>query len=146
MPNKGHERWILNNFGSKFEANPTHIHTLVFVADDWNCFITCTSCWAAEGLVEKEVLETWRHYVAGYSLHLQTEDFTDSDRERAATHLRRYAAGVEEIFGTRGCIISLHLVAVEADHQIPQTGPIRESMAAWVERLNFTLVEQIQRR
>jgi len=51
-----------------------------------------------------------------------------------------------QIFGTKGCIISLHLVAVEADHQIPKTGPIRESMAAWVERLNFTLVEQIQRR
>jgi len=44
------------------------------------------------------------------------------------------------------CTISLHLVAVEAHFQVPMTGPVRESLSSWIERLNFTLIEQTQRR
>ena len=44
------------------------------------------------------------------------------------------------------CTISLHLVAVEAHFQVPKTGPVREAVCSWIERLNFTLIEQTQRR
>jgi hypothetical protein len=46
----------------------------------------------------------------------------------------------------KACTISLHLAGVEAIRQIAETGPLKEALAAWVERLNFRLIEQVSRR
>jgi len=42
--------------------------------------------------------------------------------------------------------ITTHFVAIEADIQIDFTGPIREAMSSWIERLCGMLVEDIRRR
>jgi len=42
--------------------------------------------------------------------------------------------------------LTTHFIAIEADHQIPKTGPIRESMASWIERFVGAAVEETKRR
>jgi len=41
--------------------------------------------------------------------------------------------------------LATHQIAVEADRQISKTGPIRESLGAWIERLCFRVVEPTKR-
>jgi len=41
--------------------------------------------------------------------------------------------------------LATHQIAIEADLQISDTGPIRESMGAWIERLCFRVVEPTKR-
>jgi len=71
---------------------------------------------------------------------------TQEKRGLAKDEFARYGRGIEEHLGVTSCTISNHMIIVEADHQIPVTGPISESVGAWVERLMFTLLEQIRRR
>jgi len=42
--------------------------------------------------------------------------------------------------------ISFHQLCVEADFQIDATGPIKESLGFWIERLCFDVVEPVKRR
>ena len=42
--------------------------------------------------------------------------------------------------------LATHQIVVEADHQINSTGPIKESMGWWVERMCKTCVEPTSRR
>lgn len=42
--------------------------------------------------------------------------------------------------------VSFHHLVVEANYQIDFTGPIKESMASWIERICFDCVEPVKRR
>lgn len=42
--------------------------------------------------------------------------------------------------------LTTHLIGVEAEKQIEMTGPIKESMGSWIERLCGDLVEDTRRR
>ena len=42
--------------------------------------------------------------------------------------------------------LTTHFIAVEADRQIDQTGPIKESMASWIERSCGDVTEVTKRR
>jgi len=143
--------------------------TNVHLADDWNGFIITSSVWAAQGLIPDEVLKMWSHFVNAYVSLLQSRELTMRLEKDAANELKKFATAVEEVtpppnprsfesdpslvsslplkhLPISACTISVHLAAVEAHLQVPMTGPIREAMSSWIERLNFTLVEQTQRR
>ena len=114
-------------------------------AEDWNIFIITTSVWAAEGLLDDDVLETWVSYRKAYINYLE-KNFTQEARVEAREDLKNYGRGLETYLPITACTISNHLVIVEADYQIPVTGPISESTGAWVERLMNRLTEYVKRR
>jgi len=49
--------------------------------------------------------------------------------------------GCEQLKWEKMMTLATHQIAIEADLQISDTGPIRESMGAWIERLCFRVVE-----
>jgi hypothetical protein len=114
-------------------------------AIDWHIFIITTSVWAAEGLISDELLTTWCHYRNGY-ITLVDGQLTPEKRAFARAEFFLYGQGLQRNLGITACTISTHMVVVEADLQIPVTGPISESMGSWVERLMFTLLEHSRRR
>lgn len=114
-------------------------------AADWNIFIITTSVWAADGLIPDEILKVWCCYREAYMSYL-VGPLTEQKRTTARRQLKAYGRGIETHLGIKACTISTHLVIVEADKQIPVTGPIAESMGSWVERLMNNLVEQTRRR
>ena len=91
-------------------------------AEDWNIFIITVSVWAAEGLVDDDVLETWVFYRDAYMRYLGG-NFTEEKRAAAREDLKKYGEGLETHLGITACTISNHLVIVEADHQIPSRAP-----------------------
>jgi hypothetical protein len=91
------------------------------------------------------VLKVWAKFQRGYELHTQG-GLTAATRVEAATAWREFAAGCEEHLGITACTIALHLVAVEVDPELDYLGPVPESMASWVERLNLRVVEPVRRR
>jgi len=101
--------------------------------------------WAAEGLIGNDVMATWRHYRNGYLAYTGGQ-LTPEKRAFAKAEFALYGEGIQRHLGITSCTISTHMVVVEADHQIPVTGPIRESMGSWVERLMFSLLEHVRRR
>jgi len=114
-------------------------------AEDWNIFIITVSVWAAEGLVNDHVLETWVFYRNAYMNYLGG-NFTAEKRVAARGDLVNYGRGLETHLDITACTISNHLVIVEADHQIPVTGPVAESTGSWVERFMNRLTEYVKRR
>jgi len=97
------------------------------------------------GLIDEQVLKTWIFYRNAYISYLEN-NFTAEKREQAQADLKKYGKGLETHLNITACTISNHLVIVEADHQIPVTGPISESTGAWVERLMNRLTEYVRRR
>jgi hypothetical protein len=108
-------------------------------------FIVTTSLWAAEGLLPANVLQVWAHFRTAYLVYTEGQ-LTPGRRELAKNELRLYGHGLQTVFGITACTITNHLIIVEADGQIPVTGPIKESMGSWVERMMFMLLEQVRRR
>ena len=92
-----------------------------------------------------DLLTTWHHYRNGYLAYTQGP-LTPERRALARAEFTLYGEGVQRILGITACTISTHMAVVEADYQIPVTGPIRESMGSWVERLMFSLLEHVRRR
>ena len=108
----------------------------------------------------------WSHFVNAYVVRLQARELTEELENYAARELKNFAKGVERVLCSlylpflcsmyltpllqelpvSACTISVHLAAVEAHSQVPMTGPIREALCSLIERLNFRLVEQTQRR
>jgi hypothetical protein len=119
--------------------------SVIPTAADWDIFIVTTSVWAAEGLMNADLLTTWRHYRNGYLAYTQGP-LTPQKRALARAEFALYGEGIQRILGITACTISAHMIVVEADYQIPVTGPIRESMGSWVERLMFSLLEHVRRR
>ena len=125
--------------------------------------------------MDPSVLMVWYHFQKGYNKHLNSSHLGENERKDAKKSFRDFAAGCEKVIqifpsfsktkqdktkrnkinnhlgilqhiGIKACTISTHMIGVEADHQIPKTGPIKESMSSWIERKNQKAVEETMRR
>ena len=90
-------------------------------------------------------MKTWDYYRQGYLIHARG-GLTPESREEADAAFRNYSRGCEEHLGITACTIATHLAVVEADFQIDFLGPVPETKASWVERLNLRVVEPVRRR
>jgi len=106
-------------------------------AEDWMNFIVTASVEALDGLVDDRVLSIWKNFQKGFNIHTQRKLITPEDRNDAKTALFQVGVGCEEITWEKMLTLATHQIAVEADRQISKTGPIRESLGAWIERLCF---------
>ena len=114
-------------------------------AKDWDVFIvTCSPL--AQDLLPQVIFDIWNSFRSGYMIHLHSATVTPAQREEAALEWRRFAQQAELHMPITMMTLSTHFVAFEANLQISQTGPIRDSMSSWIERLCGTMVEDIRRR
>jgi len=130
-----------HDLGSEVK-NPVTDH---MKAADWDLFIITTSV-LAEGLLDDPIFECWMEYRKGYMLHVHNPSMTGKERKAASEAFRNFGELAEENFPITMMTITTHFVAIEADIQIDFTGPIREAMSSWIERLCGMLVEDIRRR
>jgi len=130
--------WIILNFSSflLFWFSCT-------VADDWDIWLHLC-LYACEGLLPAQVLEVGKAYVEGYQLHTQG-NLTAGKRVEAKGKWKTYGLGCQEIIAITACTLATHQATVEADGQVEACGPLPETMASWVERVNCRVTEYVRR-
>jgi len=114
-------------------------------AEDWMNFIVTASVEALEGLIDDRVLAIWKNFRKGFMIHTQKKVITPEDRNEAKCAFFQVGVGCEQLKWEKMMTLATHQIAIEADWQISDTGPIRESMGAWIERLCFRVVEPTKR-
>jgi len=138
---------------------------LPHTADEWLDFIITASIEAADGLVEPRMMRIWKLIRAGIIIYLNA--LTDETRRMAIIYFQEAGKLLEEVpfFPKRKkklatkkkkktkklqvdklSTLAVHQLLVEADKQIDVTGPIKESMGWWVERMCKSCVEPTIRR
>jgi len=71
---------------------------------------------------------------------------TPDIRVQAKKHFLFAGKKIEELLPIEAATLSLHQILIEADFQLEMTGPIKESMGFWIERLCKRVVEPTSRR
>jgi len=113
-------------------------------ADEWLDFIITASIEAADGLVEPRMMRIWKLIRAGIIIYLNA--LTDETRRMAIIYFQEAGKLLEELQVDKLSTLAVHQLLVEADKQIDVTGPIKESMGWWVERMCKSCVEPTIRR
>ena len=79
-------------------------------------------------------------------IHLFSNKITKELRQKANEEFKMAGQSIETHMPITMMTLSVHQVLVEAERQIPKTGPIKESMSSWIERLCKLIVEPTARR
>lgn len=115
-------------------------------ADEWLDWIVTVSVEATAGLIDDRVLEIWIKLREAMIIYIGFEPMNLQRRNKAKQLLKEVAIAVERNMPETMLTVSFHHLVIEADNQINFTGPIKEAMSSWIERICFDCVEPTKRR
>jgi len=114
--------------------------------DEWLDWIITSSIPATEGLVDPNIFRIWKLCRKGIMLHLQSDVIINETRNSAKKCFIEAAKLMEEFMPLEMLTLCTHQIVIELDRQIDQTGPIKETMGQWIERVCKRVVEPTRRR
>jgi len=110
---------------------------------DWMSTASIEIC---EDLIDSAILKIWAKSREGIMIHLQNDTVTPTSRFRSKELFQEAGREMQQHMPQTMLTLCTHQIFVELDYQIDQTGPIRDSLGVWIERICKIAVEPTVRR